>query len=280
MLTCVGDSRYFPGKQPFDFAAGHRTENTMSSPWRQQILASVRDRLPRPLRRSMSALRDELHYWRKLRSMPRMLREVAPYTMVDEFNLAALCQQVVNVVEQGIPGDFVECGVWRGGCSILIAKVLAEIGATDRKVWLVDSFEGLPPPTSIDGPTAISYAQETNNSRYFDNCKAEIFDVKYAAEKLAVSSQLRYLKGWFENSLPAGRAQIGPIALLRIDADWYTSVMTCLDNLYDQVSPGGIVILDDYYTWDGCSIATHEFLAKRKLAHRLERHGCAFFRKA
>jgi O-methyltransferase len=85
--------------------------------------------------------------------------------------------------------------------------------------------------------------------------------------------------GWFDETLPKIRERFGPIALLRIDADWHASVSTCLEQLYDQVVDGGYIVLDDYYTWDGCSIAVHEFLGRRQLSHRIFKDGCAYFRK-
>jgi hypothetical protein len=90
------------------------------------------------------------------------------------------------------------------------------------------------------------------------------------ATALGLTGYTELVKGWFEDSLPANRQRIGPIALLRIDGDWYSSVRCCLDNLYDQVVDGGLVVLDDYYAWDGCAIAVHEFLGSRRLAHRIE----------
>jgi len=78
------------------------------------------------------------------------------------------------------------------------------------------------------------------------------------------------VKGWFENTLPRHKTRVGPIAILRIDADWYESVSCCLGNLYDQVVSSGFVVLDDYYSYDGCAVALHEFLGGRRIHHRLE----------
>jgi hypothetical protein len=94
--------------------------------------------------------------------------------------------------------------------------------------------------------------------------------VLQSARDLGLSPYVRCLKGWFDETLPAHRERIGPIALLRIDADWYESVQCCLENLYDQVAAGGFVVFDDYYTYDGCAIAVHEFLGRRRLSHRIE----------
>lgn len=184
--------------------------------------------------------------------------------------LADLALQVQYVLAHNIPGSFVECGVWRGGASFLIAELLRQAEVTDRKVWLFDSFEGLPPPERIDGPAAIAYSQNSNSPLYFNNCRASLEEVERIATELGLASYTEFVKGWFDQTLPANRDRVGPIALLRIDCDWYSSVRCCLENLYDQVADRGFLILDDYYTWDGCAAAVHEFLGKRLLSNRIE----------
>lgn len=197
-----------------------------------------------------------------------LVRAVRPFSMVDEGSLTDLAQQVHATVLQGIPGHFVECGVWRGGAAFLMALVLKQLQVRDRRVWLFDSFEGLPAPQPIDGPAAADVA--ANPSRYFDNCTASLEEVQGAARQLGVESYLEFVKGWFENTLPQNKTRVGPIAILRIDADWYESVSCCLGNFYDQVVSSGFVVLDDYYSYDGCAVALHEFFGGRQIHHRLE----------
>jgi O-methyltransferase len=200
--------------------------------------------------------------------------------MVPTPTLGDLCARVRQVLDEGIPGDLVECGVWRGGSAFLAAKMLDERGEEGRRVWLFDSFEGLPPPKPVDGPGAAAYAADHDSPVYYDNCRADLDDVRGTARKLGLDARTEIVPGWFDDTLMANRERIGPIALLRLDCDWYASMMLCLDALYDQVSPGGTVILDDYYAWDGCAVAVHEFLGRRGLSHRLhEVAGVAFFRK-
>ena len=186
--------------------------------------------------------------------------------MVPTESLAELGRQVYAALVCQIPGAFVECGTWRGGSSFLMAAILQQAGERARKVWMFDSFEGLPPPRQIDGPVAMRYPQDSTN----DNCRASLEDVRRTAISLGLESHVELVKGWFDQTLPIHRARVGPIALLRLDADWHASVRCCLDNLYDQVVDGGLVMLDDYYFWDGCAVAVHEFLGERRLAHRLE----------
>ena len=114
----------------------------------------------------------------------------------------------------------------------------------------------------------------------FHNCVADHDDVVALAKQFDLFGKTRIVKGWFEDTLPETAGRIGPISLLRIDADWHASVKCCLEHLYDQVSLGGYVILDDYFTYDGCAVAVHEFLGSRSLAHRvITTSGHAYFRK-
>jgi O-methyltransferase len=197
------------------------------------------------------------------------LHRVRPYTMVPEGRLIQLARDVDSVLAERIPGAFVECGVWRGGASFLMADLLRRKGLADRTVWMFDSFEGLPPPSSVDGTRAQHFKDATDDPAHWDNCTASLEEVRDAAQHLGLTSRVELVKGWFDQTLPAKKADIGPIALLRIDGDWYESVKTCLEELYEQVSPGGYVIVDDYYDWPGCAIAVHEYLGTRKYAHRM-----------
>jgi hypothetical protein len=166
-----------------------------------------------------------------------------------------------------------------------MAHLLRQAGASDRKVWLFDSFEGIQPPEGIDGAAAFKWAEETSSPFYYDNFRVSIEEVQHSANELGLSPYTEFVKGWFDQTISAKRARIGPIAILRIDCNWYAGNRCCLENLYDQVADGGFVILD-YYTWDGCAVAVHEFLGSRHLSHRIESvtgpggvELCAFFRK-
>jgi len=155
-----------------------------------------------------------------------------------------------------IPGCVVECGVWRGG----MCGGIAEVMGPGRQYFLFDSFEGLPPAKDIDGPAARAWQANVNSPGYYDNCKASVEEADRAMRMSGVSSY-KLIKGWFEQTLPSFRPP-QEIVLLRLDGDWYESVRTCLRHLYPHLSPEGIVIIDDYYAWDGCARAVHEFLAE------------------
>jgi len=157
-----------------------------------------------------------------------------------------------------LPGAIVECGVWRGGMSAGLTKVLGR----DRSYYLLDSFEGLPAPKEIDGQAAKDWAADRGSPTYFDNCRAE---QGYATEAMlrAGVTNARFVKGWFDQTLPTFDLK-EPIAVLRLDGDWYDSTLCCLRHLYDRVAPGGLIIIDDYSTWEGCTRAVHDFLAEHK----------------
>jgi hypothetical protein len=230
--------------------------------------------------RVLRTLHRELSTWQETRDLRPTLARVRPYSMVPEFGLVQLARTVRDILQAQVPGDFVECGTWKGGASFLAADVLRRAGVTDRRVWLCDSFEGHRPPEAIDGPAALDYARDTDNPEYRDNCKADLEETQRAAVELGLSGYTQFVKGWFDETLPVTRDKIGPISILRIDCDWYASVRCVLDNLYDQVSPGGIVIFDDYFSYDGCALAIYDFFAERRLTHRIETDsGVAFFRK-
>ncbi|HRK29969.1 MAG TPA: TylF/MycF/NovP-related O-methyltransferase [Tepidisphaeraceae bacterium] len=162
-----------------------------------------------------------------------------------------------------VPGCVVECGVWRGGMIAGIASVLGN----RREYHLFDSFEGLPPAREIDGPDAIQWQADTADPNYFDNCAAEQRWAEQAMRR-AGAKEFQLHRGWFEDTVTQFTPPT-PIALLRLDGDWYDSTLVCLEALYDHVHPDGMIVIDDYYTWDGCARAVHDFLSRRKLNARI-----------
>jgi O-methyltransferase len=196
-----------------------------------------------------------------------MFDELRPLTMVPRVSLIDLARQARAVLAYDIPGALVECGVWRGGASLLLAEVLRRAKVTNRTVWMCDSFEGLPTPHDVDGSTAKGWSAAHPE---LDNLRVSLAQVTQTVTDFGLTSYIKFVKGWFNETLPRHRALIGPIALLRIDCDWHSSVTACLEGLFDLVSPGGFVVLDDYYSWSGAAIALHEFLGKRQLPLAIE----------
>ena len=204
----------------------------------------------------------------------RLIRTVQPYTMVGLPRLLNAFDLARRVESSAMKGAIVECGVFKGGCVGLMAKVSAD-ARSGRKIWLFDSFEGLPEPTALDGTRAEEYAAREASGKLvpIDRCVGLIETVEELLfEKLRLDRECIVLrKGWFQETLPVARTEVGEIALLRLDGDWYESTKVCLENLYDLVVQGGFVIIDDYGHWEGCRRATDEFLAGRGLTVRLER---------
>lgn len=173
----------------------------------------------------------------------------------------------------GASGCIIECGTWRGGMIAGIADLLGP----DRRYFLFDSFEGLPPAEEIDGEAALKWQANTEDEGYHDNCSAPI---EFAQEAMSLSGAKDYqiIKGWFNETLPRFEPP-EKIALLRLDADWFGSTTTCLECLAPHLAPDGVVLIDDYYAWDGCAKAVHQYLAKTQSASRIiQMHGVCVLR--
>jgi O-methyltransferase len=208
--------------------------------------------------------------------------EVMPYSLVGASGLEATYDVVCMVEQAGLPGAIVECGVAQGGSAALMALVAARFG-NHRKIWLFDSFEGLPEPTSddfVDDKTGLHIRKLPPGSclGLQEQVEALLFD------RLQLDREnITLVKGWFEHTLAPHVDQVGAIAILRIDADWYESVKCCLDNLYESVVPDGYIIIDDYDTCFGAKKAVDEFLGDRNLQVELVhdgRGGCHFVKPA
>jgi O-methyltransferase len=179
----------------------------------------------------------------------------------------------------GLPGAYVECGVWRGGAAALLA-LMARREGRQRRTHLFDSFQGLPAPTDPD-ETATPEGSRSGELSPVGLYVATRDDVsRFLFEDLGLDPAAVVLhEGWFQHTLPATAARREPIALLRIDADWYESVKVCLESLYPSVVDGGYVILDDYGSYPGCRRAFEEFRRAAGLEvslHQVDAHGVWF----
>jgi O-methyltransferase len=205
--------------------------------------------------------------------MRRILASVKPLTMVHESGVRFTAEQSVELIQRDIKGVFVECGVWRGGCSL--AMLLAQRyqwGRVQRPVYMLDGFEGLPPVTPRDGPLAAQWKNGSDPANYFDNCKASLEELKASVEAMGFGSEdCTIVPGWFKDTVPliAEELKSRNIALLRLDGDWYDSTLVCLEHFAPLVSEGGVVVLDDYYAWDGCTRAVHDYLSRYDLPYRI-----------
>ena len=188
----------------------------------------------------------------------RNFTEVA-HTMVGRKRLDNLQYCIEIILSDGIPGDLLEAGVWRGGACIFMRGVLAAYAVTDRSVWAADSFEGVPRSTHPnDAGVDLSAGVLPVLAVPIEQVQ-ELFS-RYGL----LDAQVRFLKGWFKETLKD--APIDRLALLRLDGDLYESTMDTLVPLYDKVSPGGFVIVDDYHSCAPCQCAVDEFRATRNIA--------------
>lgn len=188
-------------------------------------------------------------------------RAVRPYTMCGPARLRGLYHAVERAVASGVPGGLVECGVARGGSAALMGLAARQRGAR-RPLWVFDTFDGLPPPTDADADREIGQA-------YAGGCRGTASEVEALLARLGILGDARLVKGLFEETVPD--CATGPIAVLHLDCDWYESVAVCLEHLYDRVSPGGVIQIDDYGHWAGTRRAVDEFLARRAIRAPLAR---------
>ena len=173
--------------------------------------------------------------------------------------MSSLRRACEDVIAERIPGDFIETGVWRGGACILMRAVLKAWNVTDRCVWVADSFEGLPPPTPDKYP-----ADRGDNSFEYRELAVSIEQVRENFAKYELlDAQVRFLKGWFKDTLPS--APIERLAILRLDGDLYESTMDALNALYHKVSPGGFIIVDDFIL-PKCRAAIADFRRARGIS--------------
>ena len=174
-------------------------------------------------------------------------------TMIGSARIDNLRACVTQVLRDDVPGDLIETGVWRGGACIFMRGVLKAHGVTDRTVWVADSFEGLPKNREDSHPSDAG-----NELWARSQLAVSLEDVKanFARYEL-LDAQVRFLKGWFVDTLPS--APIERLAVLRLDGDLYASTMDALDALYPKLSPGGYCIVDDYLVIDACKQAVHDY---------------------
>ncbi len=178
-------------------------------------------------------------------------------TMVGWLRLESLEKCCSTVLREAIPGDFVETGIWRGGCGILMRAVLAAYSDPTRSLWLFDSFQGLPKPDPASYPlddgdphwTLAPYLGVSLDQVQRNFARYELLD-----------NRTIFVKGWFRDTVPA--TQVNSISLLRLDGDMYESTWVVLEHFYQRLSPGGFVIVDDYGALPNCKIAIDEFRSK------------------
>jgi len=220
------------------------------------------DLIKRAVTNTIYAGAADTRYSEEIRREGRDWPSVA-HTMIGLKRLDNLQYCVEDVLSHDIPGDFIETGVWRGGATIFMRAILKAYNVTDRAVWVADSFVGLPPPS----PDA--YPHDAGSDFYsFEQLQVSLSDVQanFAAYGL-LDDQVRFLKGWFRDTLPT--APIERLAVLRLDGDMYESTIDALGSLYDKISVGGYVIVDDYGSIPACRQAIHDFREKHGITETI-----------
>lgn len=252
--------------------------------WRRAVGRSAAGSEQRSLRQRMAAAGvteyPRRHYDDE-EAARRAVRVVDDHTMTSYERLVTLWQQVRYLDQVGIPGCLVECGTWKGGACGMMALAHLAGDAAARSIHLFDSFQGLPEPDGErDGGAAVAYAagRASGDLAGIGRCVATLEETqRLLREAIGYPENLtHYHVGWFQQTVPAVASEVGPIALLRLDGDWYESTKICLDWLVPRVSPGGIVIVDDYGKWAGCRRAVDEFFVRRGrplLLHHIDAAG-------
>ncbi|MEC8947277.1 MAG: TylF/MycF/NovP-related O-methyltransferase, partial [Actinomycetota bacterium] len=174
-------------------------------------------------------------------------------TMIGRQRLDNLVQCLTTVLDDEIPGDFIETGVWRGGATILMRGALAAWGDEARSVWVADSFQGLPPPDAVAWPADEGVDLSGEETLAVPRSVVEANFARYGL----LDDRVRFLEGWFADTLPT--APIGGLALLRLDGDLYQSTWEALEHLYPKLSVGGIVIVDDHGAFEPCRRAVADY---------------------
>lgn len=184
-------------------------------------------------------------------------------TMIGLARLENLRACIRTIVDDDVPGDLLEAGVWRGGASIYMRAALEVYGDDSRSVWLADSFRGLPTPRA-EHPADAEDRHWTETA-----LMVPVDEVRANFERYGLlDDRVRFLVGWFADTLPT--APVETLSLLRADGDMYGSTMDILDSLYAKVAVGGFVVIDDYGAVPGCRIATDEFRAAHGVDDPLE----------
>jgi len=198
--------------------------------------------------------------FRDFLDIPKMkiIFTIRPYTMLGYPRLSNLYHIASYLQRKKINGSFVECGVWNGGSAGAIAAVSKNDG--NRHIWLFDSWEGLPEP----GKSDISYNGKMGQKGMAIGFEEKVMELIFKKLRLD-NKKIHLIKGWFNDTLPTYKKDIGDIALLHLDCDWYESIRFCLEELYENVIQGGFIVIDDYGCWMGCKKAVNEFIKQRRL---------------
>lgn len=232
--------------------------------------------------------------WTNIRRLINILK-VLPNTMATAPGLINAYECMQTAEQEGIEGGVAECGVCSGGCIGLMALASKQFSNDKRVFHLFDSFQGSPQPSKHDidvldsfcsGHPCVEIDNGSSPSKLVptDTCVgATLEQVEHFMFKLLQidPKQVVFHRGWFQHTVPLAKSSIGPLAILRIEGDWYESTKVCIENLFDSVVDRGFIIIGDYLNFQGCQKALWEFFASRSLAPELVAvdESVVFFRK-
>jgi hypothetical protein len=171
---------------------------------------------------------------------------------------------ITMLAREGVHGALVECGVFTGGASAFMLRSAMRNFEPLPPYWGFDSFQGMPHATPVDGPKAVTWLVDgTPLDGKLEPTTVNRADCETVTRYLKDTGypHVTMVPGWFQNTLAAYRAAVGPISLLRLDGDFYESTKVCLNELAEQVVPGGVIVFDDYGAFEGCKKAADEFLS-------------------
>jgi len=233
---------------------------------RDQVYAVLVHHAPRPALKRLLHVFAPISYQVRQHDLGRVIEDEYPAeaeTMIGLARLDNLQYCITDVLQRRVPGDLIETGVWRGGATIFMRAVLKAYGDTRRTVWVADSFQGLPKPD------ARRYPADTDDVFWaLDVLAVSLEDVKANFARYGLlDDQVRFLVGWFSDTLP--RAEIERLSILRLDGDMYESTMDGLRNLYPKLSAHGYVIIDDYNSVLQCKAAVDEFRAENGITEHI-----------
>jgi O-methyltransferase len=225
----------------------------------------------------LAAQQAQIFQYRDLdRHFDPILNFVKPFTMTSIERLYDLYKSVEYLTRATVPGDILECGVWRGGSMMLVAKTLVELRDTNRKLYLFDTFAGHPKPDPerdidifgkpvVDEAAATRTTDEGSDWAYvsIDEVRANMAATGYPMDKVI------FVKGMVEKTITSNAG--APLALVRLDTDWYASAKIALETTWPKLSRGGILIIDDYGHYPGQKAAADEYFATRPvMLHRID----------
>ena len=219
--------------------------------------------LERILRKSDFTIREKVPYNRERRMLgldwPAYADSMIGLKRMDNIEFC-----VNDTIKNNIPGDLIETGVWRGGSVIFMKALLKVAGVKDKIIWAADSFEGLPRPDEE------KYTADKGDNHYTLSSVLAISEeqVRYNFEKYGLlDDQVKFLKGWFKDTLPT--APIEKLSILRLDGDMYESTINALDNLYPKLSVGGYLIIDDFGAVPGCKKAVMDYRQQHNITEEI-----------